>query len=351
MEPIAPTRLTAAKKSYAVRRVNFSDCSHLATNDCTPKPGDIVLARVQALGSHKRIELPNGRKASLREGDEIVLAFGNRYAPDQYEAYVPETLETCHMVAAGGIAARAASWHDKLSGPTIVEPVGVLCAADGRALNLTDYALPTIACSMPSCVFGVFGTSMNAGKTATAAALVHGFAKSGYRVGALKVTGTAAGGDPWLMHDSGAAKVLDFTDGGLATTFGTPLDKIVGTTRNLLRTLYRSQCDVAVVEIADGLFQEETRQIASSPLMHSLFDGVVFAAGDALGAVAGTRSLQQLDYRVLGVSGAVMQSPLAVREINMNVDIPAFSLTDLQSPGTISDIMEQTLCGQLAVAQ
>ncbi|MEO1110697.1 MAG: molybdopterin guanine dinucleotide synthesis B family protein [Pseudomonadota bacterium] len=351
MEPIAPARLTAAKKSYAVRRVNFADYSHLATKAATPKPGDIVLARVQTLGSHKRIELPNGRKATLHKGDEVLLAFGNRYAPDQYEAYVPEALEPCHMVAAGGIAAKAASWHDKLSGPTGVEPVGILCRADGTALNLADYAVPTVACSMPSTVFGVFGTSMNAGKTATAASLVRGFAKSGYKVGALKITGTAAGGDPWLMHDSGAAEVLDFTDGGLATTFGTPLDKIVATTRNLLRTLYRSQCDVAVVEIADGLFQDETRQIASSPLMHALFDGVVFAAGDALGAVAGVNSLQQLDYRVLGVSGAVMQSPLAVREIVMNVDVPAFSLADLQNPTTVSGIMEQTLSGQLAVAQ
>ncbi|WP_434055899.1 MAG: hypothetical protein RDA78_13925 [Roseibium sp.] len=351
MEPIAPTRLTAAKQSYAVRRMNFAECSHLATKAFKPEPGDIVLARIQTLGSHKRIELPNGRKAALHRGDEVLLAFGNRYAPDQYEAYVPENLGPCHMVAAGGIAAKAASWHDKLSGPTIIEPVGVLCRHDGRAVNLSDYALPTVACSMPSTVFGVFGTSMNAGKTATAASLVRGFAKSGYKVGALKVTGTAAGGDPWLMHDSGAAEVLDFTDGGLATTFRTPLDKIVGTTRNLLRTLYRSNCDVAIVEIADGLFQEETRQIAASPLMHSLFDGVVFAAGDALGAVAGVNSLERLDYRVLGVSGAVMQSPLAVREVITNVDVPAFSLADLQNPATVSCIMDEVLSGQLAVAQ
>ncbi|WP_299472525.1 hypothetical protein [uncultured Roseibium sp.] len=351
MEPIASFRLTAAKRSYAVRRVNFAECTHIITKSCKPQPGDLVLARVQALGSHKRIELPNGRKATLHEGDEVLLAFGNRYAPDQYEAYVPESLEACHMVAAGGIAAKAVSWHDRLTGPTTIEPVGVLSRSDGKAVNLKEFALPTIACQMPAAVFGVFGTSMNAGKTATAASLVRGFALSGYKVGALKVTGTAAGGDPWLMHDSGATQVLDFTDGGLATTFGTPLDTIVGTTRNLLRTLHRSDCDVAVVEIADGLFQEETRQVAASPLMHSLFDGVVFAAGDALGAVAGVHSLEKLGYQVLGLSGAVMRSPLAVREAIVNVDVPAFSLADLQHPATVSTIMEHTLSGRLAAAQ
>ncbi|MFN3251595.1 hypothetical protein [Roseibium album] len=351
MEPIAPCRLMAAKRSYAVRRVNLAECTHIVKTAFRPEPGDLVLARVQAIGSHKRIELPNGRKATLHEGDEILLAYGNRYAPDQYEAYVPETLEPCHMVAAGGIAACAVSWHDRLSGPTGIEPVGVLCHSDGTAANLKQFALPTVACPMPAAVFGVFGTSMNAGKTATAASLVRGFAASGYTVGAVKVTGTAAGGDPWLMQDSGAAHVLDFTDGGLATTFGTPLDTIVGTTRNLLRTLHRSNCDVAVVEIADGLYQDETRQLAASPLMHSLFDSVVFAAGDALGAVAGVNRLEAHGYQVLGISGSVMRSPLAVREATVNLNIPAYSLADLQSPVTISGIMDNTVSGRLVAAQ
>lgn len=351
MEPIASCRLLAAKRSYAVRRVDLAECSHIATKAFKPEPGDVVLATVRALGSHKRIELPNGRKASLNEGDEILLAYGNRYAPDQYEAYVPQALDRCHMVAAGGIAAGAVSWHDRLSGPTEIEPVGVLCRTDGTVVNLKQFALPTVACPMPAAVFGVFGTSMNAGKTATAASLVRGFSESGYTVGALKVTGTAAGGDPWLMHDSGAVRVLDFTDGGLATTFGTPLDTIVGTTRNLLRTLHRSDCDVAIVEIADGLYQDETRQVAASPLMHSLFDSVIFAAGDALGAVAGVNRLENLGYQVLGISGAVMRSPLAAREAIANLNVPAFSLSDLQSPATISGIMDQTVSGRLVAAQ
>lgn len=351
MEPIALSRLLAAKRSYATRRVNLADCPHMVTKDRKPASGDIVLARVVSIGSHKRIELPNGRKATLHEGDEILLAYGNRYAPDQYEAYVPEALEPCHMVAAGGIAARAASWHDRLAGPTAIEPIGVLCRSGGEAVNLKHFALPTVACALPPAVFGVFGTSMNAGKTTTAASLVRGFTKCGYRVGALKMTGTAAGGDPWLMQDSGAVEVLDFTDGGLATTFGTPLDQIVGTARNLLRTLHRSDCDLAVVEIADGLFQEETRQVAASPLMQSLFDGVVFAAGDALGAVAGVNGLHKLGYRVLGLSGAVMRSPLAAREAVMNLDVPAFTMADLQDAATVSAMMDHAASGRLVAAQ
>ncbi len=348
MESISQTRLALAKQSYATRRVSLQDCKAITSKDYAPMAGDVVLAKVKSIGSHGRIELPNGRKASLHIGDDVLLAFGHRYAPDQYEAYVPEVLDVCHMVAAGGIAAKAVSWHDRLSGPTTIEPVGVLCNSTGEALNLKSYAVPTLAGPMPSAVFGVFGTSMNSGKTATAAALVRGFAQNGYRVGALKITGTAAGGDPWLMHDSGACEVLDFTDAGMATTFGVPIDTLVAASRNLLRTLSRSDCDLAVVEIADGLFQTETRQLAESALMQSLFDGVVFAAADALGAAAGASRLRSLGYNVLGISGALLRSPLAAREAVANLDLPAYALNAFGSPDTVARIMRTTAAHRLA---
>ena len=350
MESISQARLAQAKQSYATRRVFLQDARTIVSGSYTPEAGDVVLAKIKSIGSHGRIELPNGRKASLHIGDEVLLAFGHRYAPDQYEAYVPEALDPCHMVAAGGIAAKAVSWHNRLSGPTAIDPVGVLCNGEGEPLNLKNYAVPTLAGPMPSAVFGVFGTSMNAGKTATAAALVRGFAQNGYRVGALKITGTAAGGDPWLMHDSGACEVLDFTDAGMATTFGVPLDTLVAASRNLLRTLSRSDCDLAVVEIADGLFQDETRQLAESALMQSLFDGIVFAAADALGAAAGATRLNSLGYNVLGVSGALLRSPLAAREAVTNLDLPAYGLDMFSEPDTISRIMKTTAACRLAAA-
>jgi len=350
MESISQARLAMAKQSYATRRVNLQDAKAILTENYVPAPGDLVLARIRSIGSHSRIELPNGRKAALHSGDEVLLAFGDRYAPDQYEAYVPQTLETCHMVAAGGIAAKAVSWHNRLSGPTSIDPVGVLCDAAGQPVNLKNYSIPTLAGPMPAAVFAVFGTSMNSGKTATAAALVRGFSQNGYRVGALKITGTAAGGDPWLMRDSGACEVLDFTDAGMATTFGVPLDTLVASSRNLLRTLSRSNCDLAVVEIADGLFQKETRQLAESPLVQSMFDGVVFAAADALGAAAGATRLADLGYKVLGFSGALLRSPLAAREAAGNLDLPAYDLEAFCEADIIARFMEVTKASQFAAA-
>ena len=350
MESISFTRLLAAKPSYAVRRVDLEDCAVLLSDRYRPQEGDLVLARITGIGSHPRIELPNGRKAVLHIGDEVILAYGNRYAPDQYEAFVPENLDACHMVAAGGIAAKAVSWHSRLSGPTSIAPVGVLANAAGQPVNLKSYALPNFTGSVPKTVLGVFGTSMNSGKTATAAALVRGFTLNGYRVGAVKITGTAAGGDPWLMKDSGADMVLDFTDAGMATTFGVPLDTIETASKSLLSTLHLAECDVAVVEIADGLFQEETRQIAESKAFQSIFGGVVFASADALGAVAGAHRLGSLGYNVLALSGALLRSPLAAREASANAGLPVCDLHEFHTPETIAAIMDSLSSKQLAIA-
>ncbi|MCR9137343.1 MAG: hypothetical protein NXI27_15205 [Alphaproteobacteria bacterium] len=332
MEILDHSRLLKTKRAFSTRRVPEDRMITLLSGPRRPRSGDLVLARVETVGSHKRIELPNGRRALLSEGDEIILAYGDRYAPDQYEAYVPEDIDACHMVAAGGIAARAASWHDRLSGPTEIEPLGLVGDGTGQPVNLMDFALPAFNGPMPVCIFAVFGTSMNAGKTTTAAALVKGFSEAGCRVGAAKVTGTGAGGDLWMMRDFGAAEVLDFTDAGYPTTFGTDHQALLTASRNLIGALGARGCGVAVIEIADGLYQDETAALAASTDFRSLLSGTFFAAGDAMGAVAGSRHLAELGHEVLGISGSLTRSPLSMREAVAAAQAPVLTLPDLINP-------------------
>lgn len=332
METLTTNRLYKSKRAFSTRRVDLDICVGLKTNGYTPVAGDLVLARVLKLGSHTRIELPTGRKAKLQPGDEILLAYGNRYAPDQYEAYVPEDLGPCHMVAAGGVAASAVSWHERLAGPTEIQPVGVVADSAGNPVNLGQFCCEKVACAAPPVAIAVFGSSMNAGKTISAASLVKGFADAGLRVGALKITGTAAGGDTWLMRDYGASEVYDFTDAGFTTTFKVPVSEIMAGAENLMRLLGKTGCDIAVIEVADGLYQEETSHLANHPALKAMIDGVYFAANDALGAVTGVSRLKSLGHNVLGVSGVVMRSPLASAEAASQLDAPLLHLDDLQNP-------------------
>ena len=85
-------RVTRAKRSFATRRVVFHGSETLLYGAVRPRAGDLLLARVDRLGQHGKLESPEGRRAWLHVGDEIIVAYADRYAPDQFEARVPPRL-------------------------------------------------------------------------------------------------------------------------------------------------------------------------------------------------------------------------------------------------------------------
>ena len=172
--------------------------------------------------------------------------------------------------------------------PTRLNIDGVLARADGTPLNLDQYALTPAISRRDMPVFAVVGTSMNAGKTTTAASLVHGLHRSGLRVGAAKITGTGACADYFSLQDAGAEIVWDFTDAGHVTTYGATAADVTRITEVILSQLRLKGCDVAVLEIADGVFQRETSAFLETAFAQETIDGLFFAAGDAAGAIAGS---------------------------------------------------------------
>jgi hypothetical protein len=179
---------------------------------------------------------------------------------------------------------------------------------------------------------------MNAGKTTTAANLIHGLARGGMRVGAAKVTGTGAGGDAWLMRDAGASMVLDFTDAGLASTYLASLEQIQASMTTLLGHLCAAWVDAIVLEVADGLYQGETAKLVSGSYFKEAVDGVVFAAGDAMGAAGGVDWLRTRGVPVRAVSGVLTASPLAVREAQQAAGVPVLDLQALRDPTVVTHL-------------
>lgn len=331
-------RVERAQKAFTTRRVDFSQVAGLARAG-RPRAGDLVLARVETIGQHPRIELHSGRRAKLNPGDEIVVAFGARYAPDQFLAEVPDTLDSCDLVAGGGVAGRVLDRHARVKTPTRIEPIGLLTDAEGAVLNLERFALPTLKTDRRATVVVVAGTSMNAGKTTSAAALIQGLVRAGLRVGAGKLTGTGSGGDVWSMVDAGAELVLDFTDLGHATTANIDSNALHAIADGILGQLNGAGVDIIVVEVADGLLQAETATLLSSPRFLANVDAVVFAAGESMGAVAGVEWLRRRHVPVVAVAGLVSASPLARREVERSTGIPVKTLQDLSDP-----IDAPTLC-------
>ncbi|MCB1758002.1 MAG: molybdopterin-guanine dinucleotide biosynthesis protein MobB [Gammaproteobacteria bacterium] len=327
---------SSVKQAFSTRRVPLSAIKAIDTRQRRPRPGDVVLARVEEVGRLARIELPNGRKSALYEGDELLLVYGNRYAPDAYEALIPVDMGPCHLAAAGGLASRIVetnlTFANERRTPTRIVPLGLCTAEDGMVLNLSDFKLPAREVETQAVpVITVFGASMNAGKTTTVAGIVRGLARQGLKVGAVKITGTCSGGDLWKFQDAGAYRTLDFTDAGMATSYKVDLATVRTGAKNLLANLQASDCDAIVIEIADGLHQHETAALLQDRDFQSLVDHWVFAADTAASIVIGMQiAAGNYGLKISGVSGSVTASPLALREACELTDAPIYSLEELE---------------------
>jgi hypothetical protein len=353
-----PARIQASYNTRFVANAVQADRAafHLATGPTvTPKAGDVVVARVTEILNHKRVETPESRKAILFPGALVMLAYGHRYAADQFLAHVPDSLTPCHLVAAGGVAGMVTEQHVSVDDPTRIEPLGLL-ADDLGIVNLTRFApyalnpVPSpgaaaaeLAGALPGrpTVIGVLGTSMNSGKSTAMSTLVNGLTNAGLKVSAGKSTGTGAGNDPMIYRDGGAAKVLDFTDFGYPTTFKLDFEQVRSLTVNVIDALSETDTDVVVVEIADGVYQGETARLLRDPLFHAVVDRIVFAAGDALGAVGGVRELQAAGLDVAAVSGVLTSSPLATAEARAVLSVPVIDTYELTEAAVSTALLPQ----------
>src|SRR6266850_558522 len=212
------------KWTYVTHAVDQEVVTGLAPMSAKTDPGAIVLARVRQVGKHKEVEGVEGRRITLFPGEVI-----------------------------GG--------NEKMPDPTVLEWVGRLTDPKGSPLNLRRFAIRPwrdVSSPRPRTLL-VVGASMNAGKTTTAAQAIRYLSGQNRHVAAAKLTGTACRKDPGMMEDAGAFRVLDFTHCGVPSTAHLPAEEVLGIARDLLAALQAAQPEFLVYEIADGIFQRETR--------------------------------------------------------------------------------------------
>jgi hypothetical protein len=334
-------RLGWVKRAYTTRRVANSDLASLLTDTgAVPRAGDLVLARVERIGKHPALELTDSRRSTLFVGDEVLVAYAARYAPDQFEARVPDSLGPCHLAAGGGVAAEVVSRRAGTPAPTELRPLGLVLDAQDQRVNLARTALPLGTAQDPRpLTLASLGTSMNAGKTTSAAHLIHGLKRAGMRVGGAKITGTGSGNDPCLLGDAGADWVLDFTHCGHASTFGLGLDELLGILYTVQAQMHAQAVDVLVLEVADGLLQQETAMLLRSEKFRQRVDGCLFSSGEAMGAIAGAEWLRSQKLPLLALSGAMTRSPLSSAEAAAATGIETLGLDALRDPITVRGIL------------
>jgi hypothetical protein len=313
------------KWSYITRVIPEGTLVGVGPNSRKPEAADVVIARVHHIGAHDHIEDPVGRTQQIYDDDYIIGAYGNRYATDFYEGYVPEGQQT-HLLTSGGLIGTVRSAHDAVDEPTTLEIVGALVDEQRIPINLSTFAHSLPLPAVPGLgTIVVVGSGMNSGKTTTVTSIVRGLSRAGLTVGAGKVTGSGSGKDRWAYVDAGACRVADFLDYGMPSTFGYPREQLDVTMRAISHELASAGTDAVVLEIADGVLQIETAWLLDR--VADIADGIAFAAVDSLSACHGVQILREHRLPVRAVSGLVTRSPLATSEIQIGV--PVLSPADL----------------------
>ena len=329
--PFTDEMKNSMRVSYALRWVPVQTLATLLPFPDSPRAGDIVLARLEKIGRNAALELANGRRCTLHEGDLLAVVFGNRYATLQFEGYARSNGSSCDLLSMGGLCGLVESKHAKAADPSKLRLLGSLGDRNGFPLNLKDFALaPSPSPNQPQVVV-VCGTSMDAGKTHTVMSLIMGLRKHGLSVAGIKLTGTATGKDTWNMLDAGACAALDFVDGGFPSTYLSSLDELLNLYNLLISRAAAAGASWVVVEIADGLLQRETAALLQHPSFTTSVDAWVFAAGDPLAAAGGVSVLRGWGIEPLAISGVVSMGSLGVKETQSATHLKCFSASELQS--------------------
>jgi len=177
------------------------------------------------------------------------------------------------------------------------------------------------------------GSSMDSGKTTTAAYLCRGLKAAKKKVAYIKLTGTVFTKDRHFVRDCGAKVALDFSDFGFPSTYMCELDELMDLHYNLLALLESKMSpEYVVIEIADGILQRETEILLKNKSFMKQISHVIFSAADSMGILSGLNLLEQLDAKPFAVSGLFTTAPLLVDEVKTRIEQPILTLETLSNP-------------------
>jgi len=115
--------LDQAKWTFVTRRVDRACVIATDTDFSAAQPGDLILAHVDKVGQHRRVQLPSGRPSLIFPGDAVVMACGARYAPDQFEGVAEIDARGADLLAGGGCMGGMVARNSRVKPATRLVPV------------------------------------------------------------------------------------------------------------------------------------------------------------------------------------------------------------------------------------
>lgn len=302
--------------------------------------GDYVAAEIlDAPGLPYLVEAPSGRMVEVTAGDVLVGALGRREATLEVVGGWREVGEDLRMqpLTAAGILGRITSQAVSIGPLPELEYRGHV-TLDGRRCAMSDVVGAPADGHPQAPVVLIIGTSMSAGKTVAAKAIVRALKELGLRVAGAKLTGVARYRDILAMSDAGADFIADFVDGGLPST----VVGEAGYTRALaivMAKLAAARPDVIVAEAGASPLEPYNGAIAVRELGESV-RCTVLCASDPY-AVLGV--MTAFEIRPDLVSGRATSTDAGIALIERLTGLPCLNLIDPRSGPELTRMLADRL--------
>lgn len=292
--------------------------------------GDYVAASVNVeAGTLSEIECTTGRMVSVLTNDLVIGALGERYATLETVGSwrdVGDDMRLETLTRAGVLGRSTSASAPSRAALVPLDYQGhVLCGGDKVTMGQFVDAVPARSLEAPVCL--MIGTSMSAGKTTAAKAVIRALKRHGLRVVGAKVTGVARYREILTMLDAGADRAVDFVDVGLPSTF-CEKDVFVPALHGLLSRLAETDPDVAVIEVGASPLEPYNVETAVDELGDQV-SLTVLSASDPF-AVVGVATAYGLKPDL--VTGRATTTTAGVELTQRLSGVPALNLLD---PGAL----------------
>jgi hypothetical protein len=326
------------KKTIVTRDIQDYILNDKMNNTHKPIAGDVGIFEIVEIDRHSNVQCDDKRLSNIFEGDLIMAAFADRYATAQFEGYVPtEPMELYDILGAGGAIGVVRTKNASLDHvePTKVRLIGYCCNDAGKVLNTKYYAKEKtkfigIVPNDAKIILSI-GSTMDSGKTTTAAHMARGLKTTGKKVAFIKLTGTGYTKDKDYVFDCGADISIDFCDAGYPSTYMCSKEDILDMYQSLLQLLEPHKPEYIVMEIADGLLQRETAFLLKDKAFMSTIHNVVFSCGDSLAALKGIEILNEIGIYPCMISGRFTMSPLLIQEAEEQTNLPVHTIDQIMT--------------------
>ena len=170
--------------------------------------------------------------------------------------------------------------------------------------------------------------------------VVKSFSQQGIVVAACKLTGSISPRDYEEMVAASAIYATDFSEYGFPSTYKCEEKELLRLLEIMMADIKKANPEIIIMEIADGVFQKETKFLLSEPLFKKIVDAIFVTADSAPSALYTVNFLENIGYKVKAVSGAITSSPLYVKEFEEQSTIPVLDSTKgtIKFGSVISDL-------------